>query len=71
MERVTIPVAGMSCGHCVAAVKEALARLDGVQAESVSIGSVTVAYDAATASVEKIAEAIAEAGYTPQLAAAS
>ncbi|NQV73153.1 heavy-metal-associated domain-containing protein [bacterium] len=33
---------GMSCGHCVKAVKEALATVDGIEVEHVQIGSAIV-----------------------------
>ena len=35
-------VEGMSCGHCVMAVKEALGRVADVQVEHVEIGSATI-----------------------------
>lgn len=68
MEQTTIAVQGMSCGHCVAAVKGALARLDGVEVRDVKIGSATVAYDPAKVSTDQIAGAIAEEGYQAQVA---
>jgi copper chaperone CopZ len=65
MEKVTLDIGGMSCGHCVAAVRGALASLPGVQVEEVRIGSATVSYDPAATSVEKVADAIREEGYEP------
>jgi copper chaperone CopZ len=64
MNRTTLKIEGMSCGHCVASVKKALAGLDGVTAENVSVGSATVAYNPAVASPEQIANAISDAGYS-------
>jgi copper chaperone len=64
MTRTTLGIDGMSCGHCVASVKKALAALDGVTVENVAIGSATVAYDPSVVSPEKIADAISDAGYT-------
>lgn len=66
MERVTLKVAGMSCGHCVGAVTNALEAVPGVQVETVAIGSATVAYDPGATSVNKIAKAVADAGYAAQ-----
>lgn len=66
MEQVTIVIEGMSCGHCVAAVKGALERLDGVDVRDVQIGSATVAYDPARVSPERIAGAVEEEGYAAQ-----
>lgn len=64
MDRVTMNINGMSCGHCVSAVKGALAALDGVQVEQVTVGQATVSYDPAATSAERIAQAVADEGYT-------
>ena len=37
MDRMTMKIGGMSCGHCVSSVDKALKKLDGVQVESVAI----------------------------------
>lgn len=42
MERMPLAIDGMSCSHCVAAVRGALEELDGVRAESVMIGNAVV-----------------------------
>lgn len=63
MQRVTIAIEGMSCGHCVKAVSSALEKLDGVKIEEVSIGSATVVYDPEITPMERIAHAVREAGY--------
>ena len=63
MERVTLNINGMSCGHCVGAVSKALNGLAGVHVENVSVGSATVSYDPSTISVAQISEAIDDAGY--------
>jgi copper chaperone len=63
MERLTMSITGMSCGHCVGAVTKALQTLDGVRVESVSIGAATVEYDASATSPAAIAEAVEDAGY--------
>ena len=68
MEQTTITIQGMSCGHCVAAVKGALHRLEGVQVQDVKIGSAQVAYDPAAVSPERIAGAIADEGYAAKVA---
>lgn len=63
----TLAVSGMSCGHCVAAVKEALADVAGVADRTVAVGSATLAIDPAARPVEDtIADAISairDAGY--------
>ncbi len=55
---------GMSCGHCVMAVKKALSSLDGVQVKDVKIGSASIAYDEKKTNEEAIREAVEETGYT-------
>ena len=63
MNRTTLKIEGMTCGHCVASVKQALLELDGVKVENVAVGTATVEYDPAVASADQIAEAIGDAGY--------
>lgn len=63
METVRLDIQGMSCDHCVRAVREALAGVDGAQVESVEIGSATVTYDPARTSSEAIANAVSDEGY--------
>ena len=67
MEQKTIAIQGMSCGHCVAAVKGALGRLDGVQVQEVSIGSATVAFDPHAVTPERITQAIEDEGYAARI----
>lgn len=67
MERLTLDIGGMSCGHCVGAVTRALEGVEGVRVEEVRVGSAAVAYDPATVSVARIAQAVAEEGYEPRI----
>lgn len=60
----TFAIEGMTCGHCVKAVREALEETDGVEVVDVQIGRAEVRYDAATRSRAEVEEAIEEAGYT-------
>lgn len=66
MERINLNIEGMSCGHCVSAVRNALADVDGVSIEKVEIGHATVSYDPQFASVGAVVDAIADAGYSAQ-----
>lgn len=66
MERVTIQIDGMSCGHCVAAVGRALRAVPGVDVEQVAVGSATFAYDPGAASLDRIRAAVRAEGYTPR-----
>ena len=63
METLQLAINGMSCGHCVAMVKQTLAALPGVQVTQVDIGAATVTYDASKESAEAIASAVSDAGY--------
>ncbi len=63
MQKATFEIAGMSCGHCVKAVDQALRQTVGVTVEQVAVGSATVAFDARQTSAQAIAQAIDDAGY--------
>jgi copper chaperone len=63
MRRVTLNITGMSCGHCLNAVNQALGRLPGVQIESVRIGRADLQYDETVTDPDAISRAIADAGY--------
>jgi copper chaperone len=62
---ITLNVQGMTCGHCKAAVTNALTELDGVKHVEVHLqeGTVAVEYDETKVSVEQLKEAIEEQGY--------
>ena len=64
-ETFTLAIGGMSCNHCVRAVHNALAELEGAQVERVDVGAATVRYDPALTSPAAIAEAVRDAGYDP------
>ena len=53
---------GMSCGHCVKAVEEALARVENIQVESVEIGRAIIASDNMMAVQAQISEELEEEG---------
>lgn len=63
MANVQLHIKGMSCGCCVNAVGRALKGLNGISDFEVEVGSAAVTYDAQTISVEKLKEAVEEAGY--------
>lgn len=63
MERITLKVDGMSCGHCVKAVEKALAGVEGAVAEQVQVGQAVVAFDTAKTSVGALIDAVQDAGY--------
>lgn len=69
METTTqVKTAGMSCQHCVMAVKKSVGALPGVKSVDVDLkaGLVTVTHDAGQPDREAIRRAIRDAGYEPQ-----
>jgi copper ion binding protein len=60
----TWQVVGMTCGHCVSAVREELGALDGVQSVDVVLesGSVTVVSEGPL-EPQSVVAAVEEAGY--------
>ena len=64
MEPLKLTIEGMSCEHCVRAVKGRLTKTPGVTVEDVEIGSATLRYDPSKTNVDAIEEAIADEGYT-------
>ncbi|AZV42737.1 copper chaperone CopZ [Peribacillus asahii] len=65
MEKVTLLVSGMSCGHCVNAVEGAVGKLNGVSNVNVQLseGKVDVEFDSSMVSLETIKETIDDQGY--------
>jgi len=65
MEKVTLLVSGMSCGHCVNAVEGAVGKLNGVSNVNVQLseGKVDVEFDSSAVSLETIKETIDDQGY--------
>ena len=66
MSKLELEIEGMSCGHCVAAVSEALKELPGVNVDRVTIGAAEVSYESAQVSPEQIVLAVEDAGYNAQ-----
>ncbi|KOP72041.1 copper chaperone CopZ [Cytobacillus solani] len=65
MEKVTLNVAGMSCGHCVKAIEGSVGELAGVSKVNVQLenGTVDVEYSSTEVSLDKIKETIDDQGY--------
>jgi copper chaperone len=68
MSTTTISITGMTCGHCVSAVKSELSALSGVDAVEVELvnGGTSTATISSSAPLDSasIDEAVTEAGYT-------
>lgn len=54
-------IGGMSCGHCVAAVREALEGVDSVEIEALEIGRASITAD--ENSIQLARQAVEEDGY--------
>jgi copper chaperone len=63
MKKETFRLSGMSCGHCVKSVEEALRALP-VEKFDVKINLAEILYDESKVTHKQIAEAIEEEGYT-------
>ena len=65
MEKVTLNVEGMSCGHCVKAVEGSVGALNGVSSVKVDLENkkVDVKFNQTEVSVDKIKETIDDQGY--------
>jgi len=58
-----IKIDGMSCGHCIMAVRKELSRLP-LKIKDVSIGSAEIEYDESKVTSDEIKRAINKAGYS-------
>jgi copper chaperone len=63
MKTQEFKIDGMSCGHCVMAVRKELTRLVNVKVTDVQIGSAKVEFDENKITSDSIAKAIEDAGY--------
>lgn len=70
MHQVTFVVKGMTCGHCVRAIKSRLEDISGVLRADVQLkdGQAVVDFDPLKVSVEALADAIADEGYSAERA---
>jgi len=63
MDKLTMQITGMTCGHCVAGVTRALKGVAGVTVDQVAIGTASVEYDPTATTPADIAKAVEEEGY--------
>jgi len=59
----TYEVRGMTCDHCVMSVREEIAELGDVEVVELELGSGRLVVAAPAVADERIAAAVAEAGY--------
>ena len=69
MNSLTLQIDGMSCNHCLNAVNRALSALPGVAIREVRIGSARLEFDPGLVAVERIVDAVTDAGYPTRVAA--
>lgn len=63
MAETRFTIEGMSCQHCVMAVRKALAATPGVIKSDVQIGTAVIEYDGATVKPDDMKKQIEKAGY--------
>ena len=63
MAETKMEIEGMSCQHCVMAVKKALGSVPGILESNIQVGSAAVKYDEAKIKKEDIEAKIEKAGY--------
>lgn len=64
MKDLHIEIVGMTCDHCVRAVKNRLSATPGVNVKDVKVGVADIQLDDSTASMADVEEAISDEGYT-------
>lgn len=68
MTKTTLKVTGMTCGHCVRSVSEAIGGLDGVESADVQLenGEAVVLYDESKVTPRDMVGAVRDEGYTAE-----
>ncbi len=62
---VTLPILGMTCANCVAAIEKSLDRLDGVSSAQVNLSNerASVAYNPSRVDLQGLVRQVKEAGF--------
>lgn len=71
IEKLSVPVEGMTCASCVARVEKTIAKFDGIKNVNVNLATekASFEYDPNLVDLNKIAEAIEDTGYKLDLSA--
>jgi copper chaperone len=64
MSNLHIEIVGMTCEHCVRAVKNRLSATPGVSVNDVKVGSADIQLDESKSTMADVEEAISDEGYT-------
>jgi copper chaperone len=67
MTHIALSIEGMTCGHCVSAVKQALEAVPGVTLTEVHIGGASLEGDPTPATLEAVRAAVEDAGYVAEV----
>jgi copper chaperone len=67
---IELNVSGMTCGHCKAAVENALKKVDGVQGVQVNLEVGKAQVQGQGLNLEALVAAVTEEGYTARVAGA-
>jgi Cu+-exporting ATPase len=69
MEKISLPVEGMTCASCVARVENSIKKIDGVKDVAVNLATekATLNIDKSKVDISKIKKAVEEAGYKVNL----
>jgi copper chaperone CopZ len=67
MAEITLKIDGMHCGSCVRRVTQALASVEGVAVNEVSVGAARLASTLDPTPVDQAIAALAKAGFAAQL----
>ena len=68
MQKLALRITGMSCGHCVSRVTQALQALEGVALRSVEVGLAQLDFDPAKVAPQRIAQTIDDLGFEARTA---
>ena len=62
---VDLPIEGMTCASCVRRIEKSLRRVDGVSEAMVNLAAAKarVVFDPAVATMERLGDAVEQAGY--------
>jgi len=68
MDTIELKIDGMSCEHCVARVKKALAAVSGVSSAEVRLDAASATVTGHNVSLDELVQAVDRAGYTASAA---
>lgn len=63
MKLEELKIEGMSCHHCVMAVRKELTKLEGLDVIDVQVGRARIEFDETRVDIAKVRAAVEEAGY--------